>query len=78
MLEAQCERVGVCLCVYVGEGEGLEEIGREETGTGGTDVASQEIWSRWMEEAGYVGLGVWAEWGRSQRVSMALGSGLCQ
>ena len=66
----------VCVCVYVGEREGLEEIGSEETGTGGADVASQERRSRWTEEAGYVGLGVWAEWGHSQRVRAAPGSGL--
>lgn len=72
MNEWECVRV----CVYVGEREGLGEIGSEETGTGGADVASQERWSRWTEEAGYVGLGVWAEWGRSQRVRAAPGSGL--
>ena len=26
----------MCACVYIWEGEGLEEIGSEETGTGGS------------------------------------------
>lgn len=62
----------VCVCVCVGE-EALEEIGREETGTGGTDVALQERWSRWMEEAGYMGLGVWAEWGQANGLAWLWG-----
>lgn len=68
--------VSVSVRVYIGEGEGLEEIGSEETGTGGVDVVSQEKWSRWMEEAGYMGLGVRAESGRSQQVGAAPGSDL--
>ena len=53
MNECECVRV----CTY-GRERVWRRSGVRRQEQGGVDVVSQERWSRWVEEAGYMGLGV--------------------